>query len=72
MKKVKLTVEVPEPLHNFLQAHLAYTKISLNDWISEAIKSEVDALIDEICIDPPYGLDKDEMIKKYKLEEFVT
>jgi len=72
MKKVKLTVEVPEPLHNFLQAHLAYTKMSLDDWIGEAIKSGVDALIDEICIDPSFGLDKDEMVKKYKLEKFVT
>jgi len=46
--------------------------MSLDEWVSEAIRAEVDSLIDEIGIDPGYGLDKDEMVKKYGLEEFVT
>ena len=69
---VVVQVRVPKPIHDFIQAHVAYVKMSLDEWLSEAIKGEVDGLIDEISIDPAFGLDKDEMVKKYKLEEFVT
>jgi len=69
---VVVQVRVPKPIHDFIQAHIAYVKMSLDQWLSEAIKAEVDGLIDEISIDPAFGLDKDEMVKKYKLEEFVT
>jgi len=69
---VVVQVRVPKPIHDFIQAHIAYVKMSLDEWLSEAIKGEVDGLIDEISVDPAFGLDKDEMVKKYKLEEFVT
>jgi len=69
---VVVQARVPKPIHDFLQAHIAYVKMSLDEWVSEAIKAEVDGLIDEISVDPAFGLDKDELVKKYGLEEFVT